>query len=96
MSEKELEYIEKVAKKIVETDFEGVAIFALQTLRPLYFIGGELATFFFAPYLYLLDEKGFEAIDVFEKRENIERLIKRVEELIKEKEKKSQKKKVPS
>jgi hypothetical protein len=35
----------------------------------------------------LLDEKGYDFIDTFEKRENIERLIKRIESLLEEKKK---------
>jgi hypothetical protein len=81
MNDKEKEIIDRVANKIVETDLQGVAIFLLQTLRPLYFIGGELARFFLAPFLILLDEKGYEIIDTFEKRENIDVLTEKIEEL---------------
>ena len=86
-SEKELELIEKIAKKIAESDFAFFAVFMLQAIKPLSWIAGELAYFYLAPFLPLLDEKGYDFIDTFEKRENIERLIKRIESLLEEKKK---------
>ena len=80
MIDKENEFIEKAAKRIIELDIDIVAIFLLQTFKPLVFIGGELANFFLAPYLPLLDDNGYDFINVFQKRENIEKLIKKIEE----------------
>ena len=88
VSEREREIIEKVAKKTVDLGFEGATIMLLQTIKPLTRIGGELATFFLAPFLPLLDEYGYEFLDTFEKRENIELLIRRLELLHKESSKK--------
>ena len=87
-SEKERDLIEKVAKKIVDSDFDFFALILLQTIKPLSWIGGELTYFFLAPFLPLLEDKGYDFIDTFEKRENIEKLIRRVECLHKEKSKK--------
>lgn len=84
ISDRERELIENVAKRIVNSELEGPAIMILQTIKPLIYIGGELAYFYLAPFLPLLDNKGYEFLDTFEKRENIERLIKRVEHLHKE------------
>ncbi len=86
-TDKERALIEATAKKIVESDFEFFALILLQTIKPVVYIGGELAYFLLAPFLPLLNEKGYEFIDTYEKRENIEMLIKRVEELSTEKEK---------
>ena len=80
-TDKEREIKEIVAKKIVESDLQPFAQLLLQTIKPLTFIGGELSRFFLSPYLLLLDEKGFEILDVFEKRENIDLLLAKVEEL---------------
>lgn len=88
ISERERILVERVAKKIVEMELEGPAIWILQTIKPLSVIGGELAHFYLAPFLPLLDEKGYEFLDVFEKRENIERLIKIIEKMSREKSKK--------
>ena len=92
VSERELELIEKVAKKISDSDFDFFAITLLQTIKPMSWIGGELSYFFLAPFLPLLEDRGYEFIDTFEKRENLERLIKRVEALHKEKDRGKKKK----
>jgi hypothetical protein len=85
ISERERMIIESVAKKIIDMELEGPAIWILQTIKPLSVIGGELAYFYLAPFLPLLDEKGYEFLDIFEKRENIERLIKTIEKMTKDK-----------
>ena len=85
ISERERVIIESVAKKIIDMELEGPAIWILQTIKPLSVIGGELAYFYLAPFLPLLDEKGYEFLDIFEKRENIERLIKTIEKMTKDK-----------
>jgi len=96
VSDVELELIEKVAKKIVDSELEAAAIMILQSIKPLIWIGGELAYFYLAPFLPLLDTKGYDFLDTFEKRENIERLIKRVERLHKEQAREKEKTKAPS
>jgi len=88
---KEKELVEKVAKKIVDSELEFPALFVLQTVKPLVTIGGELAYFFLAPFLPLLEDKGYDFLDTFEKRENIELLIRRVEKLHKERTKEKEK-----
>lgn len=70
----EEEMIESVAKKIHEKELGSIARFLLEGLSPLSFIGGELAIFFLAPYLPLLDDKGYNFIDILEKRENLKKL----------------------
>ena len=87
ISEKENDFIEKVAKRIVDSELDPIAMMVLQTIKPVSTIGGELAYFFLAPYLPLLDEKGYDFLDTFEQRKNIEKLIVRVERLNKEKSK---------
>ncbi len=95
-SEKEKELIEKVAKRIVDSDFDFFALLFLQSIKPLSWIGGELAYFTLAPYLPLLEDKGYDFLDTFEKRQNIERLIRRVESLHKEKVKEKERTKGPN
>ncbi|MBS7653285.1 MAG: hypothetical protein QXD04_02875 [Candidatus Bathyarchaeia archaeon] len=85
ISEREKILLERIARRIVDMELEGPAIWILQTIKPLSVIGGELAYFYLAPFLPLLDEKGYEFIDTFEKRENIERLIKMMEKISKDK-----------
>ena len=77
--------IESVARKIHEKELGTVARFLLESLTPLSFIGGELATFFLAPYLPLLEDKGYNFIDTFENRENLKKLTLRLKALEEEK-----------
>ena len=88
--------IDKFAKKIVDSEMEGPAITILQMIKPISFIGGELATFYLAPFLPLLDDYGYDFLDTFEKRENIEKLIRRIESLYKLKENEKEKISKPS
>jgi hypothetical protein len=85
MSDKEDELVNKVAEKIVDSDFELGALYFLNAFKPLYLIGGELGHFFLAPYLTVLEGRGEEFLDTFEKKENIEKLLSKVEELSEEK-----------
>lgn len=82
----EAAYIEKAAEKIVETDLEAFAVFFLTSFKPLANIAGELSIFFGAPFLLLLENKGFEFIETFQKTNNIERLVSKIEKLSKQKE----------
>lgn len=67
ISIKENELIEKIAKRIVDSELDPIAMMVLQTIKPVSTIGGELAFFFLAPYLPLLDEQGYDFLDTFEK-----------------------------
>lgn len=96
LSEKERELIDKVAKRVVNQGLEAPAIMLLQTFKPMSIISGNLALFYLAPVLPMLEEKGYDFIETFEKRENIEKLIKRMERLNKEKSKEDKKNKAPS
>ena len=93
--DKEEELIEKIAKKIIDMELDPIAIMLLNTFKPISTIGGELGYFFLAPYLPLLDERGYDFIDTVEKRENIEKIILRVEHLSKEKARKERKNRGP-
>lgn len=91
ITEEESELIDKVAEKIVNSDFDFFALILLQTIKPISWIGGELSYFFLAPFLPLLDNRGYEFIDTFEKRNNIEALIKRIERMHKKRHDKQKK-----
>jgi hypothetical protein len=73
------EYAEKVARWIRKLGMETPTIILLQGLKPLLLVIGELSSFFLGPFLLLLEDKGFAFIDWFEKKENIENLIRRLE-----------------
>lgn len=83
MSEERL--IDRVAKWIANQDLESPAIILIQTIKPISTIGGDLALFFLAPFLPMLEEKGYDFIETFQRRENLEKLIQRLEQISKEK-----------
>ena len=95
--EEETEYIEKVAQKVIDSGMETAAILALESSKPLVFIGGELGRFFILPFIPIVSEnwgnKGEKIVQIFEKRTNIERLLKRIEEKNKENEEKKKEQK---
>jgi len=86
--ETEAEYIEKVAQKIHEYEMETAAILLLESSKPLVWVGGEMGRFFITPFVPIISDKWGVTSEkfflVFEKRENIEKLIKRVEQLAQE------------
>ena len=73
-------YLEKVVRWIHRFGMETPAVIVLQGTKPLLLIIGELSRFFLGPFLLLLENEGFAFIDWFEKRENVERLIRRLEQ----------------
>jgi ABC-type Zn2+ transport system substrate-binding protein/surface adhesin len=86
--ELEAEYIEKVAQKIHEYEMETAAILLLEGSKPLVWVGGEMGRFFISPFIPIISDKWGVTSEkfflVFEKRENIEKLLKRIEQLAQE------------
>ncbi len=90
--EEEEQLIEQVAKKINEYGMDTAAILLLESSKPLVWVGGEMGRFFITPFIPIVSEKwGVKSEKfflIFEKRSNIERLLKRVETLAIETDKK--------
>ncbi len=86
--EDEDEMIEKIAQKIHEYDLNLIAILMIDTLKPLSFIGANMGRVFVAPFLPALGEDvgigGEKIFQIFEKRDNVEKLLNAVEKLDKE------------
>lgn len=82
--EEEEEIIRRVAEKITEYGMSAAAVLLLQTFKPMAFLGGQTGRFFIGPLLYGLGDKislGAEKLFmVFEKRDNIEKLIRMLEQ----------------
>ena len=83
--DREKEIIDKVARMIVRKyDMATIATFFLESWKPLVYIQGELGRFF-TPLLGIfgtgIDTVANEYIIVFENRENIDRLIGRINEI---------------
>ena len=89
--EDEEEMIKSAAEKIHKYGMEVAAILMLESIKPLTYIGGQMGRFFVSPFLPALGEKigqsGEKFFTVFEKRENVEKLITLLEEMAKEEDK---------
>jgi hypothetical protein len=69
----------ETAKRIKKYGMEMAAIMALESLKPLAYVGGELTRLTLSPFFPMLgsniDMWGEKVIHVFEERKNIEKLI---------------------
>lgn len=79
------DFIEKIAKKVVEIGMEAPAILALETARPLSFIGSQMGRALIAPWFGIFGwdamTKADNYMEVFEDRKNVEKLVHRIEDL---------------
>ena len=75
----------EAANRIKKYGMEMAAIMALESLKPLVYVGGELTRLTLAPFFPVLgstvDMWGEKLIDVFEERDNIDKLIRLLEEM---------------
>ncbi len=79
--------LESVARKIVDHEMELYARFLLAMSWPLAFVGGQLGRVFLSPYLFVFGDKEntvSKRIFIFEKKENIFKLIDKIDELTEE------------
>ena len=83
--EEEEEIIEKTANIIHKYGLDLTAILALESTKPLSSVGGQMGRIFLTPFMPVLgdtfNELGNKLIIVFEKKENVEKLIKKLEYL---------------
>jgi uncharacterized membrane protein len=98
MTEEEVdEIIEKAAEKIHKYGMNTVAILALESVKPLAYVGGEMSRLMIAPFLAAFgpdtDMLGEKLIYVFEDRRNLDKLIDRLEEISRENDRKKAEKK---
>ena len=93
--ERARQLIDKLAVWIVEHGLETPAILFLESMKPVSFVGSQFFLMYGVPQLGLvLDERTTSEYGLlFENRENVEALIKRIEELAREADKKKEKKK---
>jgi len=89
-SEDENEMIRKIAHKIHEYGLDVAAIIMIESVTPLSYIGSQMGRFFVSPFFPAFGENlgisGEKFFQIFEKRENVEKLIKAVEELTRQEE----------
>ncbi len=97
-SEDEDEMIRKIAQKIHKSGFDIAAILMIESVKPLSYIGANMGRFFLSPFLPAFGKNigigGEKLFQVFEKRENVDRLIKAVEKLMQEEEERKKSEKV--
>lgn len=83
--EEEEEMIRKIAEKIHQYGMEVATILMVESLKPLTWIGSQMGRFFINPFLPAFGDEigmtGEKFFQVFEKRENVEKLIVALEEL---------------
>ena len=96
LSQERAEYlIDKLARWIVKHGLETPAVMFLESMKPLSFIGSQMWLMYAVPMLGIVvdEHESSEFGLLFEDRRNVEALIRRVEELVREADKKRKEKK---
>ena len=83
--EEEQKLINNIAKLVVDKGLEAPAIMFLEVTRPLSFIASQLAIVALGPLQWLFELEGPKYTGLFMKKENVSRIIDRIEELSKPK-----------
>ena len=83
--EEEQKLINNIAKLVVDKGLEAPAIMFLEVTRPLSFIAYQLAIVALGPLQWLFELEGPKYTGLFMKKENVSRIIDRIEELSKPK-----------
>ena len=75
------EILDKVASKVIEWRMAAPAILFLESVKPLNYVGSQVLVFF-SPIINSFFTVGDydEVVAIMEERENIERLLRRIEE----------------
>jgi hypothetical protein len=74
------EMIKKAAEAIYKYDMDLVAILVLETIKPLASVGGQLGRYLVAPFIPFVSDRTIPYLATFQEKENVERLIKELEE----------------
>jgi hypothetical protein len=78
--EKEEKIIKRTAETIYKYEMDLVAILFLESMKPLASVGGQLARYMVAPFIPFIGDKSLPFFATFQNKENVERLIKELEE----------------
>ena len=83
--EKEEEIIQSIAERIHGMGIDTLAVFLLETAKPVTRLGTGMGRVFVSPFLPIfgeaLDVYGHKVMEIFEKRKNVERLIQKIEKM---------------
>ena len=86
--EREKELIDKLARFVIDRHMETPAVLFLESYKPLSFIAGQFGMAYLSPLMPLFGPWSKEGLALLQKRENVEKVIKRIEELSEERTKK--------
>jgi hypothetical protein len=81
--EEEKKLIENISKLVVDKGLEAPAIMFLEATRPFSFIASQFAIMALGPLQWLFELEGPKYTGLFMKKENVGRIIDRIEELSK-------------
>ncbi len=84
-SEEEEKLINNIAKVVVEKGLEAPAIMFLEVTKPLSFVASQFAILAMGPLQWLFELEGPKYTGLFMKRENVGKIIERIEDLAKAK-----------
>ena len=74
--------INRIADEVIKRELETVTIMFLESVKPVSYIGSQFSLAFLAPFS-VFGDLGLDYAKFFEKRENVEKLLKRIEERVK-------------
>ena len=77
---KKEEIIQKTYNSIERFGMDLPAILFLESVKPLLYVGGASARIFLGPFMLAFWDNGFEYINTFEEMQNVEKLIKMIED----------------
>jgi len=83
--EEEQKLIDNIARLVVNKGLEAPAIMFLEATRPFSFIASQMAVFALGPLWWLFELEGPKYTALFMEKENVARIIERIEELAKSK-----------
>jgi hypothetical protein len=75
----EEEWLQKIAKKIVDSKMDGVVLLFLETIGPTSHVWSQLARLYLQPLFILIGPDSEKLLAFAEKPENVEKLVKKIE-----------------
>jgi len=82
LTERQEQLLEKLAHKVVDLRMSAMAIFILESMKPLSFVSSQVMVFFEPIVQTFFEFKDYETLrETIEQRENVEHFIRRIETL---------------
>lgn len=80
IGETEEEFVSRIAEKIVKSKMDSIALFFLETIGPTSDVWIQLSRIYLQPLFILLGPDSEKLLSFTEKPENIEKLVRKIEE----------------